>query len=81
MNKVLMFLWTKTQNEDKCYDEAAQTEKLCKIWRKEKLGDDENNKETQSGENLRDSCPAFEFYSHWPTFPDIQFSIVFSKCL
>ena len=66
---------TKIQNEEKGYDYdgIVQTEKLRKIWRKEKLGDDENNKETQSGENLRDSCPAFEFYSHWPTCPYIHF--------
>ena len=78
-NKTKTNIKTKIQNEDKGYDydEAAQTEKLRKIWRKEKLGDDENNKETQSGENLRDSCPAFEFYSHWPTCPYIQFSNVF----
>ena len=37
---------TKIQNEEKGYDYdgIVQTEKLRKIWRKEKLGDDENNK-------------------------------------
>ena len=61
-NNTKIDIKTKIQKEDKGYDyyEIAQTEKLRKIWRKEKLGDDENNKETQSGENLRDSCPAFE---------------------